>query len=909
MTDQITVITSRGRRLTKAWNGETCKVEGYQEARQIKVEEREVSDIFSLRSLLEELESRSNSCIIRGKYVGDERSAELMPSIIEQDRRRKPDAKAPDDGYTLRRLVLFPDRKLHYIMLDIDGFVPTGIDPVTEPVAAIDQYIRTKLPTCFHDVTYCWQLSGSAGHESAKGVLKSHVCFWLRTPHTGEALEAWGNSLNAERHEKVVDITVFRPVQANYTAFPVFINGAADPVPVRSGIERSIFSDEVDLIIDPSVIKTARSERKLREDMVDHSEKEGLVGLFHRTYTIEDVVERWLPEVFEFVTEDRLNWLLSDSGAKEGAGVTSNRQGIFNTHNGDPLKGRATNQWDLVRHYKFGHLDDDVDELLRENVNLLPSQDAMIEMVKDLPEIKVQLKEEKLRATTDWKQKIDCAADEYDLQDVIENGVALDRDLSIVEKGKLEAAIKQKFGSLGVNLPVKTIRDMMRPPKKRSEVSIAMEDWCGPYVWCQFEDKFINQDTQESVSVQSFNAKHGRDVKGKWTYGDSEMQMQAAYVALHELQVPIIDRRMYLPWADPFFERNGLEYMNTYRSSTVPEEVMPADWSKQDKKAVEAVKDHLQKLVRGEAETLIKWMAFCAQNPGRKIRWSILIKGTYGDGKSLIGTIMELTMGEANVGRASPKVLNSDFNAWAEGACVCVIEELRLHGHNRHDTSNALKELHTNDIITIHRKGQDPYKVCNTQNYLAFTNFADAVPIDDSDRRWMVIFTPFGDENALIKAGMDAGYFSNLFELIRDHYKALRGWLLTVDLDGFKQDGRAPATMAKEVMAATGRSEEDESVMDIIRRGYVGVSNDVISTSHLSLALAEFHPHIELRGRSFVPVMSRLGFVRRPDPIRWKGQLLRVWLKNLDSLNSNDTVRRLLDDTEDGDPDVTENLI
>ena len=889
MTDILTVITSRGRRMTKLWDGATGKIEGYEKARQIKVEEHSVDDIYGLSKLLTDLEPKQDSCIIRGRYVGDERAKRAMPILLERDRKKNPDARAPERGFTLRRLELFDDRKLHYLMIDIDNYKPKA-DPVESPVECVEQYIVENLPEPFHNATYHWQLSSSAGHESNRGVLKAHIWFWLSTPYTGDELTTWAqvNGIN-------IDVTVLRTVQPNYTAYPIFTNGAEDPAKLRSGLVSSIFSDTVDLQFDTTAVRKTLIQRKSREDMVDPSEKEGLIGLFHRTYTIETVVENWLSDVFEFVDENRLNYLLSSSGAKEGAGVTSNRQGLFNTHNGDPFKGRAANKWDLVRHYKFGHLDDGVDELIACDVTLLPSQQAMMEFAAKLPEIADAARETAVAVTNDLRDKIEQTSDAYELEALIQSEISPKRDLSAVERGKIESLLKVKFSSLGVNLPVKTIRDLMKP--KRVKKSSHMEAWCENYVWCQFEDAFVHVDTQEKVTVQSFNAKHGRDVKGKWVYGDSDMPMQAAYVALQELQIPVVSRRMYLPWADQFFERDGLEYLNMYRPSTVPSEMLPEDWTGEQKEAVDLVVEHLTKLCTDDTEHIIRWMAYCVQNPGRKIRWSLLIKGTYGDGKSLLGTIMEMVMGQPNVGKASPKVVNSEFNGYAEGHCVCVLEELRMQGHSRYDTANSLKELHTNDIVTIHRKRQDSYSVFNTQNYMAFTNFMDAVPIDDSDRRWMVIFSPFNDVDALTAAGMNDSYFDRLFEAIRNNYDALRGWLLSVNLDDFNPNGRAPDTTAKKVMISANRPESDEAVMDVIQTGSTGVSTEVISTTHLSLALAEQHPHIELRGRAFVPVLSRLGFIRRPDPIKWRGQSIRVWLRTMEKLENLKFIHAALEDT------------
>lgn len=380
--DTITVLTSKRRRLAKLWTSLADKPQGYEDAKQVSVAEHRVSGIWDLAHLLETIQPDPYSCIVRGRFIGHDAAAELYDAEIEADARRGRALERPRAGYTLRRLRFFDDQPLHYCFIDVDKFAPTGVDPITQPVEACDQYIAKHLPDAFQGVSYWWQLSGSAGHPSAAGVLKAHLVFWLSRPYTSEEMEAWARDVPG------VDETVFRRVQVNYTAAPVFASGVADPVPVRSGLVEGWFSDAVDLVIKPQVRERARRTRVARREMVDPRDKDNLIGLFCRTFEIEEVVERWLADVFEFVTDDRLTFL-QGGGSAEGACVTDNRQGIFNSHASDPLGGRAANKWDLVRHYVFGHLDEglDADERALLGPGGWPSQEAMREMVLGLPEI------------------------------------------------------------------------------------------------------------------------------------------------------------------------------------------------------------------------------------------------------------------------------------------------------------------------------------------------------------------------------------------------------------------------------------------------------------------------------------------------------------------------------------------
>ena len=464
--DTLTVLTSAGPRLTKVWDSAEGKPLGYENAQQVSVKEVYVEDIYQLSALLTRLEKQRNSCIVRGRFIGHDAARELYPAEIEADARRGKVLKPPKDGFTLRRLRFFNDQPLHYFFLDIDRFVPVGVDPVTQPQAAIEQYIAKHLPPCFQGATYHWQLSSGAGHPDNEGVLKAHVAFWLRTPTLGEHLKAWAQNAGI-----AMDTSVFGAVQPNYTAAPVFVDGVADPVPQRSGLCEGWAGDDVDLVIDSAVLERARAVHKSRREMVDPREKDGLIGLFHRTYEIEEVVERWLGDVFEFVDDWRLNFLRSASGAAEGAGVTDNRQGIFNTHSSDPLGNRATNKWDLVRHYLYGHLDEALD---RDERALLgpggwPSQQAMTEMVQALPEIQAALGEQaaKERAERDVLlqslfDEIDAAAVVQDLEEKVAKKAARVKSLSDSERGLLAKRIVARNKALGGAATLDQVRGWLR---------------------------------------------------------------------------------------------------------------------------------------------------------------------------------------------------------------------------------------------------------------------------------------------------------------------------------------------------------------------------------------------------------------------------------------------------------------
>lgn len=891
--DTLTILTSAGPMFTKVWDNPAEKPRGYDKVKQVQVRGVQVTDLHSLSALLTKLESKPKSCIIRGKFVGHEEAAKKYPAILAADSLQGKPLAPPKEGYTFRRKELFASQALHYFFIDIDNYTPIGIDPVLFPVAAINQYIATTLPGCFADISYHWQLSGSAGHESNAGVLKAHVSFWLTEAQTGEDLTLW-----AESQAKALDITVLRPVQPNYTAAPVFMNGVTDPVPVRSGLFEGHLGDSVDLHIDPPLLASARAAQVPRSALVDPRDKPGLIGQFCRTFDIETVVERWLSDVFAFDTEWRVTVLNSASQGVGGAGVTATRQGIFNTHAGDPFKGSPANKWDLVRHYKFGHLDADLskaDKILL-GIGSWPSNLAMTDMVNALPEMQEAKVAVPAKATETHRAAIDSAASEEGLREIAQR-ISLDSSLDRLAKDMLAAALRNRFGALdGVKPSIAAVRGLMGIGLRRSPGNEAIEngpDWIQDWVYVTSRAKFFNQVTKEVITREAFDASFCRHMPAD----ENGNAPSAAKVACDMWKLPTVYNLMYLPSAGPLFSVDGSEYANLYKAQSAPVGVY-------DQEVSDILAQHIALIIpREEYRVLfLQWCSWVVQNPGLKVLWAVFIKGIEGDGKSVIGSMLAQAMGHENVGIISPETLaGSAFNDWAVGRCVNVVEEMKMQGHNRHDVYNKIKPLITNPRIEVHGKGVASTTAINTVNYIGFSNHTDALPLNETDRRQFVLFTPYGKisaQNQVIESlGLTVDdYWDRLWDVVKNRPDAVRGFFESIDLTGFRPFNRAPNTDFKKMVVGLDKSDAEVQAEYLLSVGVAGVSRDVVSSACLTNALALLNPPLSLFTKQVSALLMSKGFVPHSKQlIKWKGTPHRVWVKEENAQADTAVVRDLLD--------------
>lgn len=384
--DSITVLTSRGPALTKRWLADGT-IEAHGRAKHHTVETFPVDNIRDVSVVMDALLPRAQSCIVRGEYIGDEAASH----VDDPERLGK---------FIRRSMEYFVDRGTHVLHLDVDKYLPLIADQDTDPEGAILEWARDTLPVEFREVSFVWSLSSSAGHPSKAGTLNAHIAYWTDRTLTSAETHAWAtlNNINVDR-------SFFHPVQATFSAAPLFDPGVVDPIVVRAGFYESLFGvDEVPLVINDGALALAvasgrRSNHTRNGDdvaCVDPRQKRGLVGAFCRAVSIEDVlVAEWFKGNFEHVTDRRLTWH-DGNGAAEGAYITEDLQRLVNTHDSAPLNtiGKGLNSYDLVRIYNFGGLDavvPDEDRWSWSEPKDYPSDAAMRKFARTLPEVMLEM--------------------------------------------------------------------------------------------------------------------------------------------------------------------------------------------------------------------------------------------------------------------------------------------------------------------------------------------------------------------------------------------------------------------------------------------------------------------------------------------------------------------------------------
>jgi primase-polymerase (primpol)-like protein len=498
--------------------------------------------------------------------------------------------------------------------------------------------------------------------------------------------------------------------------------------------------------------------------------------------------------------------------------------------------------------------------------------------------------------------QIMSAEDDAELRNEVIPAIAADRSIEMLDRDFLAAAIKKRFNEWLFPVSINECREMLRTRAVDDESGALVPEWANRHVYVLGNDEFFDLQTARPLSRTAFNAQYNRSMPAR-PNGDRE---DASKWCLERWNMATVAEVMYWPGKEPVFQHEGVWYANDYSPATLPETA--TEYTAEGIAAIDAFLNHVRAFCDGRTDVylnMLDWMAWVVQNPGRKCRYMPLLKGVQGDGKTMIIDAIRAAMGWANVGSVGPNLLTADFNDWAEGTCVTGFEEMMITGRKRYSVANSLKEPIANSALSINRKGRaSGVTIVNVTNYIGFTNHVDAVPLEDSDRRYWVIFSRYqskAEVAAALGLHLDqlGAYFAQIFDSFQTHRGQWRKFLTEYTVsDAFRPNGDAPYTAEKGEMRSSGEDVHEAIARQIIEAGGVGVGRYVLSSAALTACMRTIcvQDGVDIPKTSSVNhMLSRMGFSQYGS-IWWDGKMHRVWWKRGSVENkTNDTIRSLLE--------------
>lgn len=326
----------------------------------------------------------------------------------------------------------------------------------------------------------------------------------------------------------------------------------------------------------------------------------------------------------------------------------------------------------------------------------------------------------------------------------------------------------------------------------------------------------------------------------------------------------VVDKLSYIPGEEQLVERDGLIYLNQWKGWGV----------KPIKGTVKPFLDLIDFLFEGtekEAKQwFLDWCAYPIQFPGTKMFSAAIMHGRMtGTGKTLVGYTLARIYGQNFIKIKSKDLLDT---WWAENRQFVLGDE--ISGSDKRAEADMMKAMITQEEININIKYIPQFSIPDCVNYYLTSNHADALFLEDEDRRFFV-------HEVLARQPLPDAFYKAYDKWLKKDggAAALMYWLQERDLKDFNPMAPALRTAARERMVLSGKSdlaywlaELNEAPSTKLRLGQMRHQRDLFTSNEL-LSMYE-NEHERAIGKVTANGMSRAlaaaGFrqVYKGDPLQ-----------------------------------------
>lgn len=273
-----------------------------------------------------------------------------------------------------------------------------------------------------------------------------------------------------------------------------------------------------------------------------------------------------------------------------------------------------------------------------------------------------------------------------------------------------------------------------------------------------------------------------------------------------------VDVMSWVPGAKPFcpppeaFDGAQTSF-NTWRGIKPMPEV--EDWFERSK----PFRDHIDFLVPVESERrrFLQWLAHIVQRPEELPHTAyLMVTPTTGIGRNWLASVLARVLaGHVAVGIEPSELLDSPFNGRLSRKLLVILDEIREgSGGQRYQRAIKLTGMITAENRRINPKFGFQSIEKNCARWLMFSNYYDAVPFDNKDRRIEFIANPTVRKEPV--------YYSHLYGLLNDpmFIASVRQLFMTFNLAGFNPGAHAALNAAKQQAIVEMKSDVEHAISE-----------------------------------------------------------------------------------------------
>ncbi|RKT25480.1 DNA primase RepB-like protein [Paraburkholderia sp. RAU2J] len=454
---------------------------------------------------------------------------------------------------------------------------------------------------------------------------------------------------------------------------------------------------------------------------------------------------------------------------------------------------------------------------------------------------------------------------------------------AVVEKAEEPSKVEEKSAADAMK---RGVDDRAESESRSSaDLGVGAANWMKGWWYSMAEGKVCRPGSNFLYSQQDFNAAFGSLFAPLRKDKALTQGAQSAYTYVQDNhRFNMCAATAYVCGHPSVFQWEGNVWVNLFNEKSIPKTA--EEYTPEGLAAIKLITDHIDNLTGNEdnSSRILSWIAMNVKKPGELIGFAPLIKGIEGDGKTIIFQgLMGALLGDANVSLVSGDEITEN-TGWAKGHAVVAIEEIKAaSGDNRHQITNKIKQYITNKKVDVVDKYVKRHVTMNATNYVGMTNFANALPLKDGDRRWMVIFTQWKAIEELIKkvGGLEA-YFGRIGHAIKTQAPQIRKFFGEYQLcEGWYWGMRAPETEDKKVMVGLEATDSGKTKLDAyFEVGELGVSRDVVATSLLGEHIARDTGVRSRNTRQIATMMVDMGWHRVPFDVFWNDKAQTVYVRD-----------------------------
>lgn len=230
--------------------------------------------------------------------------------------------------------------------------------------------------------------------------------------------------------------------------------------------------------------------------------------------------------------------------------------------------------------------------------------------------------------------------------------------------------------------------------------------------------------------------------------------------------------------------------------------------------------DHLDYLLGADSRHVLNWCSWVYRYPSLHPKHALLVHGELqGTGKTVIANVMRRLIGEANCTPLDQTSLGLDHDGWKVRSKLLLIEEVRPAFGSSNEIAKKLHPLISEDSTHVDMKGRNDFDMPNVMAVLCGSNKRDALTMDDSDRRYLIVST---DRDGKVLKPRDREYYRAIYGKDGNGGKlndpaalaALAYEFQNRDLKGYSAQDPAPFTAAKGMMIEAAGGELQKWMLD-----------------------------------------------------------------------------------------------